>query len=216
MLRSKVEANKVEDGPKQGYQTPSGSSGTNPRITLALTLPYRVTHPLPLDHPTANSVVSGHPALTSRSSETARETAPNFRSIDFPNRLESWDEILGWWWAPQREDMPPKFQPLAPYNSQNHESWPRTLWTRVHPKINESKAKSGVWGVKIIHKEAQGTHPLGHDRLKEIQRETPSNRWIERRMKIPRKGSENHRKKKNDGTKGFGVRLRRKISLWIS
>jgi hypothetical protein len=84
--------------------------------------------------------------------------------MDLPNRLESWDEILGRWWAPQREDMPQKFHPLAPYNSGNRKSWPRTLWTRVHPKINELKAKSGVWEVKIIHQEAQGTHPWSPQR----------------------------------------------------
>jgi hypothetical protein len=38
---------------------------------------------------------------------------------------------------------------------------------------------------------------LTHDPLKEIQRETPSNQRIERRTKIPRKGSENHQKKRN-------------------
>jgi hypothetical protein len=34
---------------------------------------------------------------------------------------------------------------------------------------------------------------------KEIRRETPSNRWIERRTKNPRKGSENHRKREMRG-----------------
>jgi hypothetical protein len=46
----------------------------------------------------------------------------------------------------------------------NRKSLPRTLWPRVHPKVNESKATSGVWGVKIIHKEAQGTHPWSPQR----------------------------------------------------
>jgi hypothetical protein len=37
---------------------------------------------------------------------------------------------------------------------------------------------------------------LTHDPLKQIRRETPSNRRIERRTKKPRKGSENHQKGK--------------------
>jgi hypothetical protein len=60
--------------------------------------------------------------------------------------------------------MPQTFQPLTPYNPQNHESLQRTLWTRVHLEINESKAKSDDWGVKIIHKEAKGTHPWSPQR----------------------------------------------------
>jgi hypothetical protein len=40
---------------------------------------------------------------------------------------------------------------------------------------------------------------LTHDPLKEIQRETPSNQRIEGRTKIPRKGSENHRKRDTGG-----------------
>jgi hypothetical protein len=55
--------------------------------------------------------------------------------------------------------MPQKSWPQTPYNSRNRKSLPRTLWTGVHPKINELKAKFGVWGVKIIHKEEKGTHP---------------------------------------------------------
>jgi hypothetical protein len=62
-LKSKAEANTEEDGPKQSYQTPTGSSGTNLRITREITVPYRVTRPLALDHPTANSAIPGHPAL---------------------------------------------------------------------------------------------------------------------------------------------------------
>jgi hypothetical protein len=41
---------------------------------------------------------------------------------------------------------------------------------------------------------------LTHDPLKEIRRETPSNRRIERRTKNPRKGSENHQKGKTGKT----------------
>jgi hypothetical protein len=40
---------------------------------------------------------------------------------------------------------------------------------------------------------------LTHDPLKENWRETPSNRLIERRTKIPRKGSQNHRKRETGG-----------------
>jgi hypothetical protein len=36
--------------------------------------------------------------------------------------------------------------------------------SQIHPKVNESKAKSGIWGVKIVHKEAQGTHPWSPQR----------------------------------------------------
>jgi hypothetical protein len=54
---------------------------------------------------------------------------------------------------------------------------------------------------------------LTHDPLKEIPRETPSNRRIERRMKILQKYLQKTQKKKNGGSKGFGTRLRRKISL---
>jgi hypothetical protein len=81
-LRSKAKANTEEDGPKQGYQTPTGLSGNNLRITEELTVPYRVTRPLPPDHPTANNATPSHPTLTSRSSgaaqKTAHETTPNF------------------------------------------------------------------------------------------------------------------------------------------
>jgi hypothetical protein len=79
--------------------------------------------------------------------------------MDLQNHLESWEEILGRWWTPQGEDMPQKFQSQTPYNSQNSETLPRTLWPRVHPKVNKSKAKSGIWGVKIIHRGAQVTQP---------------------------------------------------------
>jgi hypothetical protein len=141
-LRSKVEANMEEHGPKQGPQTPTRSSGTNLRITLQPTVPYRVIRPLPSDDPGS---VPGHPGLTSGSpwtaQKTARETTPNFRSMDLPNHLEFWEEILERWWTPH---MPQKFWPIAPYNSRYRESWPRTLWTRVHLNINESKAKSRV------------------------------------------------------------------------
>jgi hypothetical protein len=41
---------------------------------------------------------------------------------------------------------------------------------------------------------------LTHDPLKEIRRETPSNRRIVRRIKHPRKGSENHQKGKTGKT----------------
>jgi hypothetical protein len=150
-LRSKAEANTEKDGPKKGYQTHIGSSGINLQITQELTEPYRVTRPLPPDHPTANSAIPGHPSLTSGSSGTtqkiASETTSTFRSMDLPNRLECWYSMLGRWWAPQREDMAQKFCPQAPYNSRNHKSWPRTLWTRIQLKINKLKAKSGIWGV---------------------------------------------------------------------
>jgi hypothetical protein len=49
--------------------------------------------------------VTGSPGTAQK---TAREIAPNFRSKDLPNHLESWDEILGRWWTPQGEVMPPK------------------------------------------------------------------------------------------------------------
>jgi hypothetical protein len=84
--------------------------------------------------------------------------------MDLPNHLELWDETLGRWWTPQGEVMPQKLRPQTPYISRNCKSLPRTLWPRVHPNVNESKAKSGVWGVKIIHKEAQGTHPWSPQR----------------------------------------------------
>jgi hypothetical protein len=100
--------------------------------------------------------VTGSPGTVQK---TAREIAPNFRSKDLPNHLESWDEFLWRWWTPQGEVMPQKLRPQTPYNSRNRKSLPRTQWPRVHPKVNESKAKSGVLGVKIIHKDAQGTHP---------------------------------------------------------
>jgi hypothetical protein len=50
---------------------------------------------------------------------------------------------------------------------------------------------------------------LTQDPLKEIRRETPSNRRIERQTKILRKSQ----KKKNARSKGFGTRLRRMNSL---
>jgi hypothetical protein len=100
--------------------------------------------------------------------KAAREFAPNFQSIDLPNHLEyleSWDKILGRWRTPQGEVMPQKLRPQTPYNSRNRKFSPRALWPRVHPKVIESKAKSGVWRVKIIHKEAQGTHPWSPQRI---------------------------------------------------
>jgi hypothetical protein len=32
--------------------------------------------------------------------------------MDLPNHLESWDQILGRWWGPQREDVPPKISTI--------------------------------------------------------------------------------------------------------
>jgi hypothetical protein len=115
--------------------------------------------------------------------KSAREKSPNFRSTDLPNHLESWNKILGRWWTPQGEDMSQKLRCLTPYNSRNRETFPRTLWTRVHPKINESKAKSGVWGVKIIHKEAQGTHPWSPQRNPERNTLKSTNREMNKDLK---------------------------------
>jgi hypothetical protein len=130
--------------------------------------PYRAASSHPSTSDRVNQPPSSHPAQVTRwprtAQKTAREFAPNFRSMDLPNHLEYWDEILGRWWTPQGEVMPQKLWPQTFYNSRNHKSLARTLWTRVHPKINESKAKSGVWGVKIIHREAQGTHPWSSQR----------------------------------------------------
>jgi hypothetical protein len=100
-------------------------------------------------------------SLTSGSSgaaqKTAREIAPNFHQWISQTAWSLEMKLWGNDEHPKVKIFPQKLRPLAPYNSRNHESWPRTLWTRVHPKINESKAKSNVWGVKIIHKEAEGT-----------------------------------------------------------
>jgi hypothetical protein len=160
----------------------SGSKHERTRATTKKAETYRVNwhkwsgHPEPsratLGHPGTSDWVnlppSGHPTQVTgplkTTQKTAREFAPNFRLMDLPNHLESWDEILWRRWTPQREVMPQKLRSQTPYNSWNSKSCPRTLWTRVHLKINELKDKFGIWGVKIIHKEAQGTHPWSPQR----------------------------------------------------
>jgi hypothetical protein len=93
----------------------SGSKHKRARATKRKAETYRVNrhkwpgHPKPSratpGHPgtsvRVNLPPSGHPTQVTRSPGTAQKTAcesaSNFRSMDLPKHLESWDEIFGRW-----------------------------------------------------------------------------------------------------------------------
>jgi hypothetical protein len=98
--------------------------------------------------------------------ETPRpnEVNPLNPSPDLPNDLSSWDEIWGRCEASLGDAMPKKLRPQTYKIAENRSRTELYQKARVPPETLKSKAKSRVWGVKIKHKDAQGSYPWSPQR----------------------------------------------------
>jgi hypothetical protein len=88
-LGSKVEASTKEHERQRRRLRPTGSTSTSDRVTLSLTEPHRVIEHKSLEQPTPFGSPGTSDWITWDNPENCREFAPNFRSKDLPNHLES-------------------------------------------------------------------------------------------------------------------------------
>jgi hypothetical protein len=79
--------------------------------------------------------------------------------MDLPNRWMDWDKIWGRYEASLWEAMSKILEPQTYPIIRNRKSRALKAPTRVHPILTKSSPIPNFWGVKIINKDAQGTHP---------------------------------------------------------
>jgi hypothetical protein len=193
-LGSKAEASTKELEQQRRRLRPTRSTGTSDLVTLSLTEPHRVTR--------AQMTGSTYPLQVTWHKWPNHLRQPRKLPANPPQTLDQWISETTWsletkFWG---DDEQPKERlctknyglklPTTPRIAnpcQEHYDLgflQKSTNQRPNPVFEESRSSTKR------HK------ALTHDPLKEIIRETPSNRRTERWMKNPRKGSENHQKEK--------------------